>query len=78
MDAKYCNALPNLALLFDNPKATTNSTWRAIAKTSLRSTDMATFNPKSCSGNLGYGLRYKLGYRGSTAAEKYKSYQYAG
>jgi hypothetical protein len=39
---------------------------------------MATFSPKSCSGNLGCGLRYKLGYSDSTAGEKYQSYQSTG
>jgi hypothetical protein len=33
--------------------------------------------PEVLGGNLGYGLRYKLGYSGSIAAEKYQSYQCA-
>jgi hypothetical protein len=50
----------------------------AMAKTSFRSAPITTSGPKSYGRNLGYGLRYKLGYSSSIAAEKHKSYQCTG
>jgi hypothetical protein len=36
---------------------------------------MAAFRPSSCGRNLGYGLRYRLGYKGPAVVEKYEPYQ---